>query len=154
MSQPKVTHLKQPRVVYVDIFETMYFGAGGKVGFTLEDSEGILPVEIYDEWANAKAFLKAFPDEATLREFIRNETSYRILIRDGKATLTIRGEAIWRVCRLRESFKQHNLEDAPLDDMVHELKSQEASDINNLGLSEQIKFLADNGFEVVEDVEL
>jgi hypothetical protein len=36
-------------------------------------------------------------------------------------------------------------EPADLDDHVHELKSREASDINNAGIDEQVKYLLDAG---------
>lgn len=153
MSQQKTTY-PTPRFVYVDIFETSYFGEGGKVGFSIDDSEGVLPIETYDSWSSTKAFLDEFPDEEALRGFLANETRYRDLILSGYASVRYRGTDIWRVTRLRKSFKDKRLEDAQLDELVNDLKSGEATSINNLGLSEQIRYLAQNGFEVVEEVEL
>lgn len=46
---------------------------------------------------------------------------------------------------IREISLRHNSED--LDDHVHELKSKEASAINNAGIEEQVKYLVQEGGE-------
>lgn len=44
-----------------------------------------------------------------------------------------------------ERLTKKGVEDVDLDDVIHDLKSGEAADINNSGLSDQVKYVVEAG---------
>lgn len=54
---------------------------------------------------------------------------------------------------LQRQLQEQGVESEALDELVHDAASQKASSINNDGMSEQLRYLADAGFSDKEIAE-